>query len=190
MIKPWRDISTTTLASTRIFRVDAHRRVSDETGREGEFYVLEAPDWVNVVAITTDDEIVLVEQFRHGTRNVTLEIPGGVIDPTDASPEAAGRRELLEETGYVSDDWRLLGSVAPNPAFLSNRCFMLLASSARRVAAPSPDGLEEIAVVVEPLQRVRELIESGRIDHSLVVLAIQTLLLERAAVRDSRPRVS
>jgi len=186
MIKPWREIESRTLSTTRIFTLNAHRRVSEESGREGEFYVLDAPDWVNVVAVTDSGEIVLVEQFRHGTQSVTLEIPGGVIDGDDASPEGAARRELLEETGYVSDDWRLLGVVAPNPAFLSNRCFMFLATGSRRESEPRPDGLEEISVVVASEERVRDLIASGVVDHSLVVLALQTWLLDRPKTQADR----
>ena len=147
-IKAWRPIESCRLLNTRVFAVDAHRRASEVTGREGEFYVLEAPDWINVVALTEDGEIVLVEQYRHGTRHNTLEIPGGMVDPEDESPLAAARRELLEETGYASEMWEEIGVVEPNPAILSNRCFTYLATGARRIADPTPDGHEEIRVVL------------------------------------------
>ncbi len=171
-IKPWRHLGTRRIAETRVFTVDAHRRASAETGREAEFYVLDAVDWVNVVAVTTENEIVLVEQYRHGVERVSLEIPGGMIDPEDATPEIAARRELLEETGYASDRWSLIGTVDPNPAIQSNRCFTYLAEHARRVAEPAPDGLEEIRVVLEPADRVVDLLRAGRIEHALVVAGI------------------
>jgi 8-oxo-dGTP pyrophosphatase MutT (NUDIX family) len=173
VIKPWRDLGSRNLASTWVFRLDAHRRVSEQSGREAEFYVLHAADWVNVVALTEDERLVFVEQYRHGTREVTLEIPGGVVDASDPSPEAAARRELLEETGYSSDSWRLIGTVTPNPAILSNRCFTFLAAGARRVAEPSPDATEEIVVVLHDAARVNALLQEGRITHALVVAALQ-----------------
>lgn len=172
MIKHWKHLTTRTLATTPIFTVNAHRRVSQESGREGEFYVLDAGDWVNVVAVTRDHQVVLVEQYRHGVLRTTLEIPGGMIDAEDASPEHAGRRELLEETGYASDSWRHIGTVDPNPAIQSNRCFTFLALDAEKVAEPTPDGNEEIRLVLEPAPRVRTLAAEGRIEHALVIAAL------------------
>ncbi len=170
-VKPWRQLDSRRLASTPVFALDAHRRASSETGREAEFYVLDAPDWVNVVAVTDDRRVVLVEQYRHGVERVTLEIPGGMIDPDDVSPEAAARRELLEETGYASDRWALLGAVDPNPAIQSNRCFLFLARDARRVAEPAPDGNEELNVHVVTTVEIPELVREGRITHALVLAA-------------------
>ena len=179
MIKPWKHLESRTLADTRIFRLDAHRRRSEETGREAEYYVLESGDWVNVVAVTVDDRIVLVEQYRHGVQRSTLEIPGGMVDPGDASPEEAARRELLEETGFEAERWRLIGVVDPNPATHSNRCHTYLATGATRVQAPRPDEHEEIEVVLEPVERVPELLREGRITHALVIAAFHWWALTR-----------
>src|SRR3954471_12039120 len=137
-VRPWRHLDSRRLAATPVFGLDAHRRSSEETGREAEFYVLDAPDWVNVVATTEDGMLVLVEQYRHGVERVTLEIPGGMVDLGDATPEVAARRELLEETGYSADRWAHIGTVDPNPAIQSNRCHTFLAEGARQVAAPAP----------------------------------------------------
>lgn len=172
MIKHWKHVSSRILADTPIFTLNAHRRTSQESGREGEFYVLDASDWVNVVAITRDDRMVLVEQYRHGVRRTTLEIPGGMIDEADATPEHAGRRELLEETGYATDRWMHIGTVDPNPAIQSNRCHTFLALDVEQVAEPSPDGNEELRLVLEPVSRIRSLVADGRIDHALVVAAL------------------
>src|SRR4051812_19424383 len=113
-VKPWREISRRRLVETPVLSLDAHVRASAVTGREAEFYVFDAPDWVNVVAVTEDDDVVLIEQYRHGSERVTLEIPGGMIDPEDAAPEVAARRELLEETGYAAERWTHVGTVDPN----------------------------------------------------------------------------
>jgi 8-oxo-dGTP pyrophosphatase MutT (NUDIX family) len=171
VIKPWRHVRTQTLAETRIFTLNAHTRVSEVTGASADFYVLDSVDWINVVALTEDRQIVLVEQYRQGTRHTTLELPGGMIDPGE-EPEEAARRELLEETGFASDSWSLVGTVEPNPATQSNRCYTFLARAARRVAPPAPEGLEEIEVVLEPAARVPELLRAGRITHALVVAGI------------------
>jgi ADP-ribose pyrophosphatase len=170
-IKRWLHLETRMLATTPVFNLHAHRRASQQSGREAEFYVLDASDWVNVVATTPDDKIVLVEQYRHGVERATLEIPGGMVDPGDTSPEEAARRELLEETGFAADRWRLIGAVDPNPAIQSNRCYTFLAEGATRVAEPSPDGLEEIRVVLERASDVPVLLREGRIEHALVVAA-------------------
>src|SRR5215467_8361745 len=98
MVKPWDKLGSKAGGDYRIFRVRTDRKVSPRTGSEHEFYVIDSANWVNVVATTRDGQLVLVEQFRHGTDTVELEVPGGVIDPRDASPEAAAARELREAT--------------------------------------------------------------------------------------------
>lgn len=181
-IRHWKHLHSRTLAETPIFTLNAHRRASALTGREGDFYVLEAGDWVNVVAITADGRMVLVEQYRHGVRRTTLEIPGGMIDATDPTPEDAARRELLEETGFASSRWTHIGTVDPNPAIQSNRCFTFLATDAEQVAEPEPDGNEELHLVLEPLSSVRDLVAGGRIEHALVVAALYWWEIARGSV--------
>ena len=91
------------------------------------FFVCENPDWVNIIALTKDKEVVLIEQFRHGTEEIILEIPGGMIDDDDEEPETAARRELLEETGFSADKFILFGKSHPNPAIQNNTIFHYLA---------------------------------------------------------------
>jgi len=136
-----------------------------------DFFVLEAPDWVNVIPLTPDRHVVLVEQYRHGIEGPTLEIPGGIIDPHDPSPIAAAVRELREETGYEADALLPLGVVHPNPAIQTNRCYTFLAHGARRVGDPEPDEGEDLSLMSVPLARVPDLIRQGKITHSLVVAA-------------------
>lgn len=189
MVKAWRHLDSRTLAETRVFTLNAHRRASQETGREGEFYVLHAPDWVNVIAVTPDDWLVLVRQYRHGVERVTLEIPGGMVDPTDASPEAAARRELVEETGFAGGDWKLIGVVDPNPATHANRCFTYLATGVEIVCPPAPDAHEELEVAALPVDRAWRLLADGAITHALVVAAFQWWALD-AHRDDPRPRAT
>ncbi|KIX15597.1 NUDIX hydrolase [Dethiosulfatarculus sandiegensis] len=136
-----------------------------------DYVALHAPDWVNVLAVTQDGKVVLINQWRHGICAETLEIPGGMVDPGE-SPEKAAARELKEETGFVSDNWLKLGSVNPNPALFDNRCYTFLALDAWQEGEARPEDTEQIEVQKEPLQNLPELVSQGRIDHSLVVSAL------------------
>ena len=170
-MKPWKQVAKEPLADARVFTVARERALSPRTGLECDFYVLNTPDWVNVVPVTPEGDLVLVRQYRQGIHDVTLEIPGGTMDPDDSGPLEAARRELLEETGYEAERLVSLGWVHPNPALQDTRCHTFLAQGARRVAEPSPDGSEDLEVVLVPLAKAPELISKGEITHSLVLCA-------------------
>jgi len=131
-----------------------------------------APDWVNVVAVTAKGQVVLVRQFRHGTGQTTLEIPGGAVDPEDRSPLAAAKRELREETGYAARRWRRIGVVDPNPAFQTNSCTTFLAEGAFPAGDADPDEGEELEVVLVSPGRLGALVRRGTIRHALVIAAL------------------
>ncbi len=172
----WQKIEEEHIQRYSIFDLWQTLRRSPTTGRAHKFLRLDAPDWVNVIATTSSGEVVLVEQYRNGTDKVTLEIPGGAIDPGEA-PESAAARELEEETGYRASALELIGVVEPNPAFLANRCFTYLATSCRPDGELNPDPSEEIRIVVQPLATLGQLIQDGAIRHSLVVSAHHHLLM-------------
>ncbi len=136
------------------------------------YYVLEYPDWVHVVAITPAQELVLIQQYRHGTQEIILEIPGGVMDEADESPLAAAKRELREETGYGSETFQFLGDVNPNPASQTNTSHFFLATNARLEAAQSLDENEDIEVVLTPLSEVLDLMRKGVFRQTLNVSAL------------------
>ena len=136
-----------------------------------DFVIVDAPDWVNVLAHTTDDRLVLVNQFRYGTNAFSWEIPGGVIEHGE-DPVVAGVRELLEETGYEGKNARLLASVHPNPAFMSNRCHLVLVEDCRFVSTPAWDPDEEMEIAAVPVEDVYARARSGGITHSLVLDAL------------------
>jgi 8-oxo-dGTP pyrophosphatase MutT (NUDIX family) len=175
--KPWDLLFTERRESLRIFGLRVDRAVSPRTGKAHDFYVLESGSWVNVIPITPAQEVVLIRQYRHGTREVTLEIPGGIVEPGD-SPLEAARRELQEETGYEADEMADLGFVHPNPAFLDNRCYTFIARDVRRTAAQQQDEKEDIQVLLEPLSEIKRLIREGSIAHSLVIGAFYRYFLE------------
>jgi 8-oxo-dGTP pyrophosphatase MutT (NUDIX family) len=172
MIEPWRTISSRPRGNFRVFSIREERRVSPRTGAILDFFILDAANWVNVIALTPDDRMVLVEQYRHGSNTVELEIPGGVMDAADASPEATGCRELAEETGFVGEEPRIVGQVFPNPAIMSNTCFTVRVRNCRQVKAVQWDQGEDLATRLVPLAEVPALVASGKIRHCLVVAAL------------------
>ncbi len=172
MIAPWRQISSRTLGNYRVFSVREERKVSPRTGREHDFFIIDTSNWVNVVALTPDRQIVMIQQYRHGSNTVELEIPGGIIDPGDVSPEAAGCRELAEETGYQGERPVIVGEVFPNPAIMTNHCYSVLVRNCRFVKPVQFDEGEDLATKLVPLEQVAQWVAAGRIRHSLVVAAL------------------
>ncbi len=172
----WPLLETRTLGDYKVFSVRGERTRSPRSGRPHDFYVLECSDWANVIALTPDDDVVLVRQFRAGTRSITLEIPGGSVEKGE-SAAAAVRRELREETGYAARSWKRIGVVHPNPAIQGNRCSTYLAKGCRKVGDLMPDDGEDLAVELVPLRRIPDLIRQGRITHSLVIAAFHFLSL-------------
>ena len=180
LVGDWSPHEAELLIEAGVFTLRKIRAASpSEPGKVGEFVYIDAPDWVNVIALTDDDQVVLIEQYRHGIGAVTLEIPGGTVDDGEAAI-AAGLRELAEETGYTGEDVQSIGTVTPNPAILNNICTTLLVKSAKRTCEPELDAMEEIAVRLEPIERIPDLIREGKINHSLVVAAFHFFeLVER-----------
>lgn len=133
--------------------------------------VLESPDWVNVVAVTPDRRIVMVEQYRFGSGEIGLEPPAGIVDPAEETLEAA-KRELLEETGYASETWRYLGAVQPNPAFHDNLCHHWLAENVERLEQPRPDPGEVLRVSLMTPDELRAEVAAGRLRHTLAQSAL------------------
>lgn len=168
--RKWKTLRSERVYNTPIFELHRRRREHPLRGRR-DFFVLEAPDWVNIIPLTAAGEVVMVRQYRHGTGEFTLEIPGGMVDPDDAGPRAAARREMIEECGYDSADVVRLGIVHPNPAIQPNRCFSFLARNVVRVARPQQEGAEETDVITRPLAQIKRLIAQGVISHALVIAA-------------------
>jgi len=175
MDSEWRHLGGELVFDAGIFRL---RRERFEHGsRETHpYYVLESPPWVNVVAVTPDDQVVLVRQFRQGVREVSLEVPGGVVDPADPDPDAAAMRELREETGSGGVPLHPLCAVTSNPAVLDNCTHTFVARGVRRLGEPEPDENEDLEVVLHPVAGIRELLLGGEIQHSLSVVALAMFL--------------
>lgn len=174
----WRLIDAEPPSDYQVFRVRRHRAAHPRTGEAHTFSVIRSVPFINVLALTPEDHVVLVRQFRHGVQRVCVELPGGLVDPGEDPLEAA-RRELREETGFEAAHWERLGVVDANPAIQDNQCTLFLALDARRVTTQDLDPGEVIRVETTPLADIPARIAAGDITHTLVTTAF-FFLLDRA----------
>jgi len=178
----WERLASEVAYACRIFTIRRDRSRFSRDDAEHDFHVLESTDWVNIIPITPANEVVLVRQFRHGIRDTTLEIPGGMVDPGDPSPLVAARREMIEETGYDSERVDPLGAIHPNPAIQNNLCHSFVAYDVEPRHDTHFDTTEETEVVLVPMRDVPDLIRRDEITHALVVVAFHRLALARNAL--------
>lgn len=177
MITKWQIKDKELINDLRLFKVLKHRSYHPHKDMHHDFIVLDTNDWVNIIPLTQKNDVVLIRQYRAGTENITLEIPGGVVEKTE-TPHEAGLRELTEETGYVASDWVDLGYVHPNPAIQNNRCHFILALNCEKKMETNFDSTEEIETEIVPLIKIPELIISNQLTHSLVDCAFQRLFFK------------
>lgn len=177
----WDELDREVVADGSVFQVVAsHRRARD--GREGRYYLLDTPDWANVVALTTDDDgreaFVMVRQFRHGAMKVCLEFPGGIVDPGE-DVQTAVIRELAEETGYVPGRVRELGNVNPNPALMGNRVHTFLAEDCTPSHRQDLDTNEIIDVALVPVEDLINGAHADEFDHAIMLVALSFFVNDR-----------
>jgi ADP-ribose pyrophosphatase len=154
-----------------LFSVRINRNRSPRTGGVHEFQVLDSPDWVAVIPITPRNEMVFVTQYRHGTAELSLEPPGGLVK-AGQEPEQSGREELEEETGYLAPKLELLGCMYPLPALFTNKFYVYLAKDVTPKGNKNPDETEELDTVLVPVDKVREMIRDGRISCGIMIAAL------------------
>lgn len=174
----WKVSSSETIFSTPLANLVSSKVNCSRTGSETDFYRFEFSPWVNIVACTAKKEILLIRQYRFGTGEIELEIPGGAVDMGE-SPLDAGFRELLEETGYAGVNGRIIGKVCPNPAIQDNLCYTVLVENAQQVAAPSMDDMEDIEVLLMPEEEVFARVRDTSIDHGLVLNGLMFYAMTR-----------
>jgi ADP-ribose pyrophosphatase len=172
VIRPWEKVGSKQLGDYRIFTVRSDEKISPRTGQQHDFYIIDCVGWVNVIAMTPNRELVMVEQYRHGSNTVELEIPGGIMDAGESSPVETAVRELREETGYEGEKARLLGDVFANPAIMSNTCYTALVENCVLKHAVEFDSGEDLMTRLVPIADLAGLVAADRIKHPLVVAAL------------------
>ena len=171
-LKPWPILGSEVVGDYRIFTLRATRKRSPRTGIEATYYALDTQDWVNAVAVTPDARLVMVEQFRHATETVELELPGGMMNVGEKDPIIAACRELREETGYEGRDARVIGTCFANPAILTNRAYTVLVKDCVPKHELEWDAGEDIRIRLIPVSEIESLVRSGQIRHSVMLTAL------------------
>ncbi|MCI0551229.1 MAG: NUDIX hydrolase [Anaerolineae bacterium] len=165
-IKPWKILGSRYIHPR--FRLD---QVELPNGKQLQATIFEFRSWANILAITKNNEAVLIRQYRHGVQDVMWEIPGGVVEDGE-DPIEGVKRELLEETGYTSTNIVPLGKFYPNPALQTNTMYCFLALDAEKVAEQHLDGAEEIEVRLVLVDELIPMIRRGEFPHALQVAAL------------------
>lgn len=165
------------LYHTPIFDVVSFDTVNPRNGVQAEFYGLRCPMWVNIIAVTEDHKLVMVRQFRHGSRTVELEIPAGLMEPGE-DPVDAARRELLEETGYTpAAAGRILATFYPNASFQDNLCHAVLFDRVSLTHEAQPEALEALEVTTLSIPEIKTALRDGVIAHGTIAVSIFHYLL-------------
>lgn len=140
------------------------------------FYIIDTPDWINVIALTQDNRFILVKQHRLGTDEITIETPAGLIERGE-EPEIAARRELLEETGYGADDLILLKKLSANPSIMNNYIYFFLATGCAKISEQNLDKSENIDILLLTASDILDNIKSNAINHSIIITAFSLYFL-------------
>jgi 8-oxo-dGTP pyrophosphatase MutT (NUDIX family) len=186
MIRPWKTIRSTPIGDFRIFKIRSDVKISPRTGKEHDFFVLDSVNWVNVIAVTPNRQLVMVEQYRHGSNTVELEIPGGMMDAGETDPVAAAVRELREETGYEGENARVLGKIHSNPAIMSNVTHTVLIENCRLQHGVEFDSSEDLITRLVPVAEISKLVAGEKIGHSLVVVALYHFDLWQRGIKKTK----
>jgi len=164
--EPWKVLESTYVHPR--FRVD---KCELPNGKFLDATVFEFRSWVNIVALTQNNEVVLIRQYRHGVKDVLWEIPGGVVEDGE-DPMEGVKRELLEETGYTASEFIPVGKLYPNPALQTNTVYYFLALNAEKITAQSLDDGEDIEVHLVPIDDLIGMVRRGEFPHALMVAAL------------------
>ena len=173
----WKKITSKKVFEDRWFKARADACQFPDGRIIDPYYVVELPNWANAVVVTSNNEIVLVKQYRYPVDAVTLELPGGVIND-DEDPMLAALRETQEETGYTSNQIQLICKTAPNPAINDNTAYFYLIENAVPTAHTNPDFFEDIEVVLYSKSDFIQLLQQNKIMHGVQLGPIYEALIK------------
>jgi 8-oxo-dGTP pyrophosphatase MutT (NUDIX family) len=169
-MKKWKTLTSKEVFSAGFFKLRLESCALPDGRVMPRYYIADFPSWVHVIPVTKDNQVVMVKQFRNGVKDTFLEVPGGSFDGHgNETPQEAGARELREETGYLSNEWKLIGEHFPNPAFQSNRMYTYLALGCEKAGEPQLDPFEDIEVGLMSIPDVLKALENCEFKHSLVM---------------------
>ena len=180
----WKVLKSEELFKAGLFKIRVDQCEMPDGRIMPRYYTFEFPDWVNIVPVTKNNELVLIKQYRHSAEQVFLEIPGGSTNANEASSlRSAAERELVEETGYKASEWVECGSHFPNPAMQNNRLHTFLALNCELVSAPQLDPYEDLEVVLYPIKDIVSLLEDGEFNHSLIAASVSVCIPKLRALK-------
>ncbi len=166
--KPWKVVSSMYLAQEPWFTVRKDHVEMTNGSQIPSYYVFEYPTWVNVIAVTKEQQFVMIRQYRHGIGKVSYELCAGVCDATDATPLESAKRELLEETGFGGGNWKEWMVICPNPSTHTNYTHCFLATDVEKIQSSALEQTEDLSVHILSLQEVRALLENNKIPQALM----------------------
>lgn len=173
MSKSWKVLETTEIFTTALMKLRSEKCELPDGRIMSRYYVVDFPDWVHVVAITSANEMILLKQYRQAAREVFWEVPGGTLDPGhESDPLEAAKRELQEETGYTSSHWKLLGSHSPNPAIQTNKIHTYLALNCSKTHELALDPFEDLEVELKSVKESFKMLKRGEFTHSLMMSSL------------------
>lgn len=173
----WKVLESTPIFSSGLFNLRSDRCQLSDGRVMPRYFVMDFPDWVNVVPVTKQGQVILVKQYRHASAEFHLELPGGSLDPRlKESIQAGARREMLEETGYDSNDIVQVASHYPNPALQSNQMHTFIAYDCKEVGAQNLDEFEELTLHFCSIAELESYLVTGKINHSIMMASIARAL--------------
>jgi len=187
----WEEIDRRNLLDARVFSIMSSRRRAAD-GAEADYFLVDSPDWCNIIAPVTGDDgvecFVMARQYRHGSQSVTIEFPGGIVDPGER-PEIAVLRELEEETGYTAESVCLIGRTNPNPALMSNAAFTFVAFGAHKNGGQNLDENERLDAELVPVVEILDFVRPDFHIHAIMLAALDWYQRYRADGLDYGARV-